>query len=86
MKLRLTKAGRAVLFIAIIVVLGVGGFFGYQHFAGDGASLIDQFQSDKLPSNDTNAGVTDTAKPNNNTAQNIDTRDRLMVVSLVSIF
>lgn len=32
MKLRLTKAGRAVLFIALIVVLGVGGFFGYQHF------------------------------------------------------
>ena len=82
MKLRLTKAGRAVLFIALIVVLGVGGFFGYQHFVGDGASLIDQFQSDKLPSNDTNAGVTDTAKPNNNTAQNIDTNDTTINLSL----
>lgn len=82
MKLRLTKAGRAVLFIALIVVLGVGGFFGYQHFVGDGVSLIDQFQSDKLPSNDTNAGVTDTAKPNNNAAQNIDTNDTTINLSL----
>lgn len=77
MRLRLTKAGRIVLFIAIIAVLGVGVFFGYQHFAGDGASLIEQFQSDKLPNNNPSS----TTKPNN-VSKDIDTSDATINLSL----
>lgn len=74
MRLRLTKAGRIVLFVVLIAILGVAGFFGYQHFAGNGSSLIDHFQSDKLTDNDTK-------KPSSN-AQTIDTSDTTINLSL----
>lgn len=31
MKLRLTKAGRLVIFVLIVAILGTGGFFGYRY-------------------------------------------------------
>lgn len=73
MRLRLTKAGRAVLFIVLVVILGVGGYFGYQHFAGSGTGLIDHFQSDKLTNGDSE-------KPS--AAQTIDTADTTINLSL----
>lgn len=48
MKLRLTKAGRVVVFLLIAVVLGVGAYFGYQHFGDEASSLIGNFGTDSL--------------------------------------
>lgn len=48
MKLRLTKAGRAVVFTLVAVLICVGGYFGYSHFVGDPAELIPSFESDLL--------------------------------------
>lgn len=33
MKLRLTKAGRLVIFVLIVAILGTGGFFGYRYLS-----------------------------------------------------
>ena len=89
MKLRLTKAGRVVLFVVIAAVLCVGGFFAYRYFTGEGAHLIQNFGSDSLgqlsgvldtqnrnPSNDTSE-KDDTKQPNQ-----VDVSDPTIVLSL----
>lgn len=89
MKLRLTKAGRVVLFILIAAVLCVGGYFGYQYLAGEGASLIENFGSDSLDSNISNPGNVgsdvgkDTSAANkNNTPNKVDVSDPTINLSL----
>lgn len=75
-KMKLTKAGRAVIFLLVAAIVCVGGWFGYQHFAGDGASLIGNFASDKL-GDDKSEGF-DIKSP----AQNIDVSDSTIKLSL----
>lgn len=48
MKLKLTKAGRAVVFVAVAAVICVGGYFGYQHFSGSETGLLDNFGIDSI--------------------------------------
>lgn len=84
MKLRLTKAGRMVLFVALIIMMGVGGFFGYQHFADSEVGLINGFQSDKL-SNNPGSGATNAepiTKPSVPPSQNFDTDSTTINLSL----
>ena len=53
MRLRLTKAGRVVIFLLIAAVLCTGGYFGYRHVTGESpVELIKNFGSDALGSND----------------------------------
>lgn len=73
MKLRLTKAGRIVIFLLVAAILCTGGFFGYKHFVGDPAELIENFGTDSLGSN---------SKDNTSTAQKIDTSDATINLSL----
>lgn len=47
MKLRLTTAGRIVIFILLVIVLGVGGFFGYRYISNE-TTLIQDFLSDDV--------------------------------------
>lgn len=80
MKLRLTKAGRIVLFAFIAVVLCVGGFFGYQYLSGEGAALIENFGTDSLGSN---TNVSDKANTDATTpSQNVDVSDPVINLSL----
>lgn len=51
MKLRLTKAGRVVVFLLIAAIIGVGGYFGYQHFGDEASTLIGNFGTDSLDQN-----------------------------------
>lgn len=48
MKLRLTKAGRVVVFLLVAAIIGVGGYFGYQRFGGETSILIGSFGTDSL--------------------------------------
>lgn len=41
MKLRLTKAGRVVIFVLIVAILGAGGFFGYQYLSERNPDMFD---------------------------------------------
>lgn len=68
MRFRLTKAGRMVIFALLAVVLCVGAYFGYQHFAP--ADLIDKFESDTLvPNTDaTSPTKEDVVTPNKDTS------------------
>lgn len=52
MKLRLTKAGRIVLFVIVAIAVCAGGFFGYKQMSDEGASLIGSFGTDSLGNND----------------------------------
>ena len=80
MRLRLTKAGRMVLFAFIAVVLCVGGFFGYQHFADKGADLIGSFGTDSLGSN---ANTPNKENATTNTpSQNVDVSSPVINLSL----
>lgn len=47
MKLRLTKAGRIVLFIVVAATLCIGGYFAYQYISEE-TNLIDNFVSDSI--------------------------------------
>ena len=71
MKLRLTKAGRVVIFVLIAAIVCTGGFFAWKHFGDEAAALIDSFGSDKLEQN----VVEETTTPNKtetNKEQNVD--------------
>ena len=74
MKLRLTKAGRVVVFLLVAAIICVGGYFGYSHFVGDPAELISNFGSDSLEAN----------KPdkNNQTAVAVNPNDTTINLSL----
>lgn len=75
-RMKLTVAGRVVVFILIAALLCTGGYFGYKHFAP--AELIDNFSSDVLGNNekDNNANVD---KVND---KNIDVSDTTINLSL----
>ena len=60
MRLRLTKAGRMVIFVLLAVVLGVAGFFGYKHISKGSVDLIKDFGSDSLSNSATKVDVSDT--------------------------
>lgn len=79
MKLRLTKAGRIVLFVVLLMVLGVGGFFGYRYMS-NGTNLIPGFLSDKL--DDHASGSDENTDTSGNMAQGIDTSDGVINLSL----
>lgn len=79
MKLRLTKAGRIVLFVVLLMIFGVGGFFGYQYMSNE-TNLIPSFLSDHLGNN---AGdSSESSDKSNNTVQGIDTSDGAINLSL----
>ena len=72
MKLRLTKAGRVVIFILIVAILGTGGFFGYRYFSENTPAFLESFDNDekdaskddeKHVSNNLVATETDTSDP-----------------------
>ena len=79
MKLRLTKAGRIVLFVVLLMVLGVGGFFGYRYMS-NGTNLIPGFLSDKL--DDHASGSDENTDASGNMTQGIDTSDGVINLSL----
>lgn len=79
MKLRLTKAGRIVLFVVLLMVLGVGGFFGYRYMS-NGTNLIPGFLSDKL--DDHASGSDENTDASGNMTQGIDTSDGAINLSL----
>lgn len=66
MKLRLTKAGRVVIFIIVVAILGTAGFFGYQYLSERDPELLDTLHF----------GTSDTSKsdtkqtPNDSTGSN----------------
>lgn len=71
MKLRLTTAGRIVIFILLVIVLGVGGFFGYRYISNE-TTLIQDFLSDDV------TGESNSAEP----AKEINTSDPTINLSL----
>lgn len=48
MKLRLTTAGRVVIFVLIAAIVLGGGYFAYKHFAGDPTELFENLGSGDL--------------------------------------
>ena len=54
-KMKLTVAGRVVIFILIAAILGTSGYFAYKNFAP--ADLIDNFGSDDLVNNEPNSSL-----------------------------
>ena len=81
MKLRLTKAGRVVIFVLIAAIVCTGGFFAWKHFGDEAAALIDSFGSDKLEQN----VVEETTTPNKtetNKEQNVDVSEPVINLSL----
>lgn len=79
MKLRLTKAGRIVLFVVLLMIFGVGGFFGYQYMSNE-TNLIPSFLSDHLGNNA--SGSSESSDKSSNTVQGIDTSDGAINLSL----
>lgn len=72
MKLRLTKAGRLVIFVLIVAILGTGGFFGYRYLtenhpgifeSADGGSAETPDSGKEKPTNKTDATTTDISDP-----------------------
>ena len=57
-RMKLTVAGRVVIFILIAAILGTGGYFAYKNFAP--AGLIDNFGSDSLGNHENTNVVTNT--------------------------
>ena len=78
MKLRLTKAGRVVIFILIVAILGTGGFFGYRYFSENTPAFLESFGDDeKDVSKDDGKHVSD-----NLVATETDTSDPTINLSL----
>ena len=80
MKLKLTTAGRVVLFVIIIAVLCIAGFFGYRYIEQNKPDLIPSFGSDTLDS------AMDSSTPTDNntsgSADKIDVNDATIHLSL----
>ena len=74
--LKLTKAGRMVIFVLVAAIVCTGAFFGYKYVAGNGASLIGSFASDKL--DDDKSEDFNIKSP----AQNVDMSDPTIHLSL----
>lgn len=68
-RMKLTVAGRVVVFILIAALLCTGGYFGYKHFAP--ADLIENFDSDTLGNNKNVSNVNKNNKPTNDTTINL---------------
>ena len=81
MKLKLTTAGRVVLFVIIIAILCVAGFFGYRYIEEHKPDLIPSFGSDTL---DSTIGTSDTDNKTSNTpaVNKTDTADPTINLSL----
>ena len=84
MKLRLTKAGRVVIFVLIVAILGTAGFFGYQYLSERDPGLFGTSQSDNTntpkPSTTQTPGVS--TAPNQTTPVHTDTSDATINLSL----
>ena len=74
MKLKLTPAGRVVLFVIIVAVLCVAGFFGYKYIEENKPELIPNFGSDALDSDISTDSV--------NAAEKIDIENTVINLSL----
>ena len=77
MRLKLTTAGRVVLFVIIIAVLCVAGFFGYRYIERNKPDLIPNFGSDTLDST-----IDSSANTNSGTTSKIDVSDSTINLSL----
>lgn len=84
MKLRLTKAGRVVIFVLIVAILGTAGFFGYQYLSERDPGLFGTSQSDNTntpkPSTTQTPGVS--TAPNQTTPVHTGTGDATINLSL----
>ena len=78
MKLRLTKAGRLVVFAILVIIIGTGGFFGYRYVSNE-TTLIQDFLSDSGEETDTASNA-----PGSNTtpSQMSSTSDAIIDLSL----
>ena len=77
MRLKLTTAGRVVLFVIIIAVLCVAGFFGYRYIEQNKPDLIPNFGSDTLDST-----IDSSTTTNSGTTSKIDVSDSTINLSL----
>lgn len=69
-RMKLTLAGRIVVFALIAAIVCGCGIVGYKHFAP--SDLIEDFESDKLGNYDDDKGGSGATKPNNNVSTNVD--------------
>ena len=76
MKLKLTKAGRTVIFLLIAVILCVGGYFGYQYYMDNFAGTEEESKVEVEDSK------TETSKEESVEKTDIDTSDATINLSL----
>lgn len=79
-RMKLTLAGRIVIFILIVAIVGGCGYMGYRYL--DNAGVIDNFASDKLGHYPDNNNVSENNSNQNSGKNSIDMKDTTINLSL----